>query len=123
MTDLLSDFIIRLKNGYRNQKQVIYIIKTKICFNILTLLYKEGYINGFKVCEQNNLIEVYLKYINNLPVITDIKIISKPSKKIYSRVKDLDKKSKIVLTTSKGILMNKDAKFFNIGGKMLFQII
>lgn len=123
MNDITSDFIIRLKNGYRNQKQVVCVIKTKLCFNILTLLYKEGFINGFKISSNKKIIKVYLKYIHNKAVIEDIKIISKPSKKIYSNIKSLDKMQKTILTTSKGIMFNKDAKFFKVGGKILFQIL
>jgi len=123
ITDTLSNFFSKIKNGCLLRKTKIVQLKSKQIINILNLLIKEGYIRGYKLTLNNN-IDVYLKYKNNIPVIKDIKRLSKPSRRLYIKNKDLFKKQKgfLILSTSKGFLTDLQAKKLNIGGELICKI-
>ena len=97
----------------------------KFCLNILWILYKEGLISDFKVLEESNKIRVKLKYIKTKPLLTNIKLISKPSLRKFVNFHDLNKFSKqfdyFFLSTSNGIISSKILlKDIKIGGQVLF---
>lgn len=79
----LSDLIIRLKLAYRCHLISIKVLKNKFSIKFLYILLKIGVIRGFYILENENLILVYLKYKNKKATINDIKVISKPSKRVY----------------------------------------
>jgi small subunit ribosomal protein S8 len=123
--DTLSNFFSNLKNGYLAKKYKITQIKTKQIINILNILIKEGYIKSYQISKKNHkIIYVYLKYKNNKNVLEEIKRISRPSKRIYIKRKELlkEKRGFYILSTSLGILTDLQAKQFNIGGELICQI-
>jgi small subunit ribosomal protein S8 len=77
----LGDLISRIKNALKGHLKSIRVLNTKMSIDILIIFYKIGLIRGFKV--SLNYIEIFLKYYKNKPVIFKIKLISKPSKKVY----------------------------------------
>jgi ribosomal protein S8 len=79
----LSDLIIRIKNAQKLHLISIKVIKTGLALNFLFLLYKMGLIRSFFVLRNQREILVYLKYRNKKPLIFDITVVSKPSKRIY----------------------------------------
>lgn len=79
----LSDLIIRLKLAYKCHLISVKVLKNKFSVKFLYILYKIGIIRGFYILENENNIIVYLKYKNKKPTIFDIKIVSKPSKRVY----------------------------------------
>lgn len=83
MNHILSDLIARLSNGYNLHLSSIKVLKNNITLNFLFLLYKQGLIRSFFVLKNQREILVYLKYKNKKPIIFEIKIVSKPSKRIY----------------------------------------
>ncbi|BBA84679.1 30S ribosomal protein S8 [endosymbiont of Euscepes postfasciatus] len=121
----LSDMFIRIKNTKFNKKKNIYCFNSKINKNILNILCKEGYINKFNIFKKY-IIEINLKYYKNNSVIDDIILISKPSLRVYYNINKIKKISIkngiIIISTSKGIMTHKDARFFNIGGEAICYV-
>jgi ribosomal protein S8 len=78
---IIGDLILRIKVASKGHLKQIYVLNTKISINILNIFYKTGLIRGFKINYGHILI--YLKYYQNKPIFFDIKLISKPSKKVY----------------------------------------
>lgn len=96
ITDTLSNLFSKIKNGYLAKKSKIIQQKSKQSINILNILVKEGFIKSYKINSKNQL-DIYLKYRKNKAVITDIKRLSKPGKRLYITNKDLYKKKNRIL--------------------------
>ena len=79
----LADLISRINVAYRNNLISVKVLKNKLSLNFLHLIYKIGLIRGFYVLNTENKILVYLKYKNKKPCIYNMKVVSKPSKRIY----------------------------------------
>lgn len=129
ISDKLSDFLIRLKNGYRAKKSSVFVCNTVQIRRLLVLLLKLGYISSFSIIDIKN-IQVSLRYLNNLPAIREIKRISKPSSKIYIKVVDLKNRSSLsgnqngflIMSTSFGFITDIEALANGVGGEVLFSI-
>ena len=125
ITDTLSNLFSKIKNGYLSNKSKILQQKSKQSINLLNLFIREGFIKSYKISSiHSNQLEIYLKYKKNKPVITEIKRLSKPGKRLYIKNKDLyiKKKGFYILSTSNGILTDLQAKKLNIGGELICKI-
>jgi small subunit ribosomal protein S8 len=124
ITDTLSNLFSKINNGYLSKKTKIIQHNSKQSINILNILIKEGFIKSYKLTKQNQL-NIYLKYKQNQPIINQIKRLSKPSRRIYFKNKDLYKKMNgfYILSTSIGILTDVQAKKLNVGGEAICKII
>ncbi|GAB4144587.1 MAG: 30S ribosomal protein S8 [Patescibacteria group bacterium] len=120
MNDLLSDFIARLRNAKLAGKRVTTVRKNKVVLNSTILLTKLGYFNSYK--DNDHEIEVEL----NLDKIHGLKRISKPGRRLFYSYQNLpvikDGVGFNVLSTSKGLKTNIDAKKEMVGGELIFQI-
>ena len=117
----MYNFFSNLKNNNIILKNKILIKLSKKNLNYLNLLLNTGFIRGYKIV--NNKIEVLLKYINNKPLINKIKIISKPSCRVYINKKQkLNNNGLYIISTSKGLLTNKQIKEYNLGGELICHI-
>jgi small subunit ribosomal protein S8 len=130
MEDQISDMVTRIRNGQRVGlfKISLYNPSSTICIQILNILYKEGFIRGFKIKSNHPLVvEVLLKYdaFGN-PAIKQISRLSTSSKRIYVNIKMLwNIKAGLgifILTTSKGLMTHLDAKILNHGGEVLCSV-
>jgi len=123
ITDTLSNLFSKIKNGYLAKKSKIVQYKSKQSIYILNILIKEGFLKSYKINSKNQL-DIYLKYKNNKAVITEIKRLSKPGKRLYITNKDLYKKKKglYIISTSIGILTDLEAKKLNVGGELICKI-
>nr|YP_010990700.1 ribosomal protein S8 [Phytophthora meadii]WOX01655.1 ribosomal protein S8 [Phytophthora meadii] len=123
ITDTLSNLFSKIKNGYLAKKSKIVQQNSKQSINILNILVKEGFIKSYKINSKNR-IDIYLKYRKNKAVITEIKRLSKPGKRLYIANKDLYKKKTgfYILSTSIGILTDLQAKKLNVGGELICKI-
>ena len=117
---LLSDCLCRINNGQKVFLTSVDVKYSSFCLKILILLYNEGYISGFSILSMKS-IRVFLKY-NQKGAIGFFKVISCPSKREYVNLKKLNSLSFCFISTSKGILPVNLAKFFKIGGELLFKI-
>ncbi|RLN96711.1 hypothetical protein BBJ28_00006878 [Nothophytophthora sp. Chile5] len=123
ITDTLSNLFSKIKNGYLAKKSKITQQKSKQSINILNILVREGFIKSYKINSKNQL-DIYLKYRKNKAVITEIKRLSKPGKRLYIKNKDLYKKKRgfYIISTSIGILTDLQAKKLNVGGELICKI-
>ncbi len=126
--DTIGDFIIRLKNAGMVGKREVVVPYSKLKQAVADKLVATGYIEiakqeGKKV--QKNLV-VVLKYENNKHHITGVKRVSKPGRRLYTKVADIHKvkfgQGHMILSTPAGILTNDEAKAKNVGGEQLFII-
>ena len=127
--DPISDMIVRIKNASLSRKESVVFPYSKLKLAILEILQKDGFVKSFgkrgkKIAK---FIEVTLLYDENgMPKIKGVERVSKTSKRIYSKSKDIRKvKSGIgslILSTPKGIMTDKSAKEARIGGEALFKI-
>jgi len=129
MNHLVSDFLIRIKNASLAQRREVSLPYSKINKEIGKVLQKEGFIEDVKEIKigEKKSIQVSIKYEKRKPVLSDIKIVSKPSLRVYKPSKnivDLERrgKHKVVLSTSLGVMSGQEARKKGVGGEVLFEI-
>ena len=127
MKNNLFNLVASIKNGQLAKKAYIYSEKTPLCESILNVLWDEGFILGYKISKNDlKTIKIFLKYKNGLPVISLIKMLSKPKLRIYYSVKQLWKldssKGMIILSTNKGFMSNNNCKKFFLGGEPIILV-
>jgi small subunit ribosomal protein S8 len=126
LTDPISDMLIRIKNGQMRRKEFVEVYpKSKMKLEILKILKKEGFIEDYE--EKEKSIIVKLRYFpDGTPLITDVKRISKPSRRVYVSYKELKPVMNgigiAILSTSKGILTDKEARKLKVGGELLLEV-
>ncbi len=127
--DIISDMITRIRNGLMAAKEEVSVVHSKQNVGILSVLEREGYIKSFKEEEIRSgvkLINVVLKYYNGSPTITSISRVSKSSRRLYTGINDLKLVNNglgvSILTTSKGILSDSEARSQNIGGEVICSV-
>lgn len=129
INDMIADSLTRIRNAAMRRQEATKLIHTKIVEEIVKILEEKGYIEGYKVVEDGNkkFINVVLKYNENgYTIISEIKRISKPGRRIY-KGKDEIKRFKngygtIIVSTSKGVLPNDKAYAEGVGGEVLCSI-
>lgn len=127
--DTLSDMLIRVKNAQMMRKNVVSVIDSMLNRRVCDVLSTEGYIHEYSqvVKEKNkSSLELKLKYHAGKPVITELKRVSKSSKRVYEKSKlipnIIDGFGILVLSTSKGVMSHLQAKKQNVGGEVLFWV-
>ena len=127
--DSLSDMLARIKNAHKANKSFTTCFCSKLNSNVLSVLKEEGYIRNFKklkVREGIDNIKIELKYYNGTPVIKKIKRISKPGIRVYSKIKELNKPygglGISIISTSKGVMSDQQARANNVGGEILCEV-
>ena len=116
-----------IKNGQLIKRSFIYQTRKKTCESFLKILWREGFILGYKIDSiDSNSLKIFLKYKSNRPVINSLKIISKPSRRVYFTSKQIWKidssKFFIIFSTSKGLKTILDCKKLKIGGEPVIII-
>jgi small subunit ribosomal protein S8 len=127
VTDSISDFIIRLQNASRANKESVSLPFSQMKFAIAEILEREGYIASIdKKSKKGGVLSVVLAYKNGKPTIQGVKRISKPSRRIYMGVRDVRPIKRghglLVLSTPAGITTGKEAQIKRVGGEALFEI-
>lgn len=129
MSDPLGDMLTRIRNGQRSRLQVVKSPGSKLRANVLDVLQREGYIRGYQEQEkQPGILEVSieLKYFDGEPVIRHISRVSKPGRRVYSKIKDLTAVRNglgiSILSTPRGVMSDHEARAQNVGGEVLCQV-
>ena len=129
MTDPIADMLTRIRNANSAKHDTVQIPASNIKKAIAQILVDEGYVKSFKVIEdgKQGVIEIALKYgPNKSQVITGLRRVSKPRLRIYSNCDDMPRVQNglgiVILSTSKGIMTDKDARKANVGGEVLAYI-
>lgn len=128
MTDPIADLFTRIRNANQMRHEKVVLPHSKIKAEIARILEEEGFINGYKVegdVKKNLVIE--LKYgRSNEKVITGIKRVSKPGLRVYAKSEDLPKVLNglglAIISTSKGVMSEKQARKENIGGEVIAYV-
>jgi len=131
LTDPLSDLLTRIRNGQRTSKNVVESPSSKLRVNVLDALKREGYIRGYSVEELQGKrdqfrVRIELKYYEGEPVIREIHRVSKPGRRVYSKINELSSVYNglgiSILSTPKGILSDAEARAQNVGGEVLCTV-
>jgi small subunit ribosomal protein S8 len=129
MSDPIADMLTRIRNANQAKMKSVDVLLSKVNFNIAKVLKKTGYISGFNVKRENNkgMLRVYLKFTDSKEgVISGIERVSKPGRRIYVGT---DKVPKVlngygvaILSTSKGVVTDKEAREMNTGGEIICKV-
>lgn len=128
VTDQISDFLTRIRNAGRAGHKTVTAPASKLKIAIARILKDQGFIADYAIIEDKvqNQIKVTLKYYNREPAIREMKRISKPGRRIYVSVDNLPRIKNglgiAIISTSKGVLTDKDAKKFNVGGEFICSV-
>ena len=126
--DPIGDMITRIRNAQLRALNNVIIPSSKFRARILDVLKQEGYIANYKISSSNKKesLLVDLKYSNGLPVIKEIKRVSKPGRRIYAKADSMAKIHNglglVIVSTSMGIMSDNDARTKNIGGEIICRV-
>ena len=127
--DPIGDMITRIRNAQLRALYNVKIPSSKFRAKILEVLKQEGYISNYKLLSDSrnkNSLIVDLKYHNGFPVIKEIKRISKPGRRIYAKATSIPRIQNglglAIVSTSKGIMTDNDARSKNIGGEIICRV-
>ena len=129
MTDPIGDMLTRIRNGIMASYDTVDIPSSKLKINITKVLKSEGFIKNYRIMNEGarEIIRVFLKYDEKgVPVIDGLKRVSKPSRRFYTKG---DKIPKVlgglgvnILSTSKGVMTDREARRIGIGGEVLCAV-
>ena len=129
MSDPLGDMLTRIRNGQRAHKNAVESPASRLRSNVLEVLEREGFIRGYSETEMQTGISelrIELKYHEGEPVIREIKRVSKPGRRVYSKIKDLPRVYNglgiSILSTPQGVLSDSEARAANVGGEVLCTV-
>lgn len=129
LSDPLGDLLTRIRNGQRAGKSAVESPASKLRANVLEVLQREGYIRGYRTETLRTGVStllVELKYSDGEPVIRRISRVSKPGRRVYSKIKDLPRYYNglgiKILSTPRGVMSDSEARAANVGGEVLCEV-
>lgn len=128
LTDPIAEMLTIIRNGLASSKKEVKVSFSKLKMDILEILKKEGFVEDYKKEEEDkkSFILIILKYSKKTPKISSIKRLSKPGRRVY-----IDKiniptvkggRGRVIISTSQGVLSDKDAKKKGVGGEALLEV-
>ena len=129
MSDPVADLLTRIRNANMRKKNSLVLLSSKIKLNIVKVLKEEGFISNWELDEKEEFpqLTIWLKYVDNFPVIREITRASKPGLRLYKKGKDckpiLNGQGISILSTSKGIMSDRKCREENIGGEVLCTVL
>ena len=129
LTDPIGDMFSRIRNGQMRSLNSVNIPSSNFRKNILAILKNEGYIKDFfieKTINNKTTLKISLKYYEGNPVIKEIRRISKPGRRVYSRANSIPKVMNglglAILSTPRGVMSDSEARKNNLGGEIICRI-
>ncbi|MCY4589453.1 MAG: 30S ribosomal protein S8 [Alphaproteobacteria bacterium] len=131
MSDPLGDMLTRIRNGQHAHKRVVLSPASRLRGNVLDVLKREGYIRGYTEMESSRArnardLSIELKYYEGEPVIREIKRVSKPGRRVYTRISELPRVHNglgiAILSTPRGVMSDLEARVANVGGEVLCHV-
>ena len=129
MSDPLGDMLTRIRNGQSARKSVVSSPASRFRTNVLEVLKREGYIRNFSSVESESgfkELKIELKYHEGQPVISEIKRVSRPGRRVYFGIRDLPRVYNglgiAILSTPRGVLSDNEARTANVGGEVLCHV-
>jgi small subunit ribosomal protein S8 len=129
MSDPLGDMLTRIRNGQHARKATVPVPASKIRINVLDVLQREGFIRGYTEAELRPGVKeltVELKYHDGEPAIREMARVSRPGRRVYSKIKDLPRVYNglgvAILSTPRGVISDAEAREANVGGEVLCKV-
>ena len=128
MSDPVADMLTRIRNAQMAEKSIVQIPSSNLIKSIAQVLKDEGYVNDFSIHQVGNkkTIEISLKYYAGSPVIEKIQRVSKPGLRIYKPSNDLPNilngLGVAIISTSRGVMTDRNARVAGVGGEVLCVI-
>ena len=129
LSDPLGDLLTRIRNAQRARHAACVAPASKLRASVLEALRREGYIRGFSREELRKgvaQLRIELKYLDGEPVIKEIHRVSKPGRRVYSKIKELPRVyaglGVSLLSTPRGVLSDAEARAANVGGEVLCRV-
>ncbi|HOG16366.1 MAG: 30S ribosomal protein S8 [Syntrophaceae bacterium PtaU1.Bin231] len=130
VTDPIADMLTRIRNANKMRFKNTDVMLSHVNLNVAKVLKKAGYISGYDVKENSrkqDVLRIYLKYTDaRRAVISKIERVSKPGRRVYVRGdkirKVLDGYGVAIVSTSRGVMTDKEARALNVGGEVLCQV-
>ena len=128
VNDTIADMLTRIRNAGQMKYANVAVLNTKMTREIARILKEEGYINDYSSNEETKMLDLSLKYAENKKerVITGLKRISKPGLRVYAKHDELPRVLNglgiAIISTSKGIMTDKEARNAGLGGEVLAYI-
>lgn len=128
MSDPISDFLTIIRNAYRAGKETCDTRYSKIQYSIAQILKEEGFLREVEKVEEDGKawIRLHLKYVDDTPALTGVRRVSRPGRRMYFQSRDIPRTlgglGVGILTTSRGILKDRDARRQKVGGEMICAI-
>jgi small subunit ribosomal protein S8 len=129
MTDPIGDMITRIRNGQHARLSEVTVPSSRFRSEVLEVLKREGFIRDFATSEVRPGIgetRIELKYHEGDPVIREISRVSRPGRRVYSKIKDLSKVYNglgiSILSTPRGVMSDTEARTANVGGEILCRV-
>ncbi|MDH3740043.1 MAG: 30S ribosomal protein S8 [Rhizobiales bacterium] len=129
MTDPIGDMLTRIRNAQQRGKNKVLSPTSRLRERVLAVLQQEGFIRGFATTELDGKrpeLEIELKYFDGEPVIRDIRRVSKPGRRVYASVDTIptvfNGLGVSILSTSKGVMSDTDARQNNVGGEVICTV-
>ncbi len=130
MSDPVADLLTRIRNGQRANKSSVLSPVSKLRGNVLEVLKSEGYIRAYEISKDGESemesFKIELKYHEGKPVIHEISRVSRPGRRVYSKIKDLPRYygglGIAILSTPRGVMSDTQARQANVGGEILCRV-
>lgn len=129
MTDPIADMLTRIRNALKASHESVDIPSSKLKINIAKVLKSEGYIKNFKMISdgKQGIIKIFLKYDDRgAAIIGGLERVSKPSRRVYSSFDEIPKVlggyGVQIISTSKGLVTDREARESRVGGEILFSV-
>lgn len=128
LTDPISDMITRIRNAQAVKKETVYVPYSRLKWAILEKLKENGFLKEIEKYQKKGkkVIKITLKYSEGQGVINEINKVSKPSRRVYQKAKELfpykGGRGIRILSTNQGILTDKEARKMNVGGEILIEV-
>ena len=125
ISDVIADMLTRIRNANNAKHETVDVPASNMKKSIADILVEEGYVKGYQVIEdgKQGIIRITLKYVGKQKAIQGLRRVSKPGLRIYSNCEDMPKVMNglgiAIVSTSKGIMTDKQARKANVGGEIL----
>lgn len=126
MTDPIADFLTRIRNAQLATQPETVVPYSKFKYAVAQLLEREGWITGLAVADAGKTLRILLKYYQGKPVISTLKRISTPGRRVYAPRTELPRVKNgfgmAIISTSKGLMTSDEARKAKLGGEILCEI-
>jgi small subunit ribosomal protein S8 len=128
VSDSISDFLTRIRNAAKAQHRTVDIPRSNMKVALAKILKDQGYITDYEDLKDDvqGVVRITLRYFNRKPAIYEIKRVSKPGRRLYVNTDNIPRVKNglgiAIISTSKGVMTDKDARRYNVGGEFLCTI-